>query len=64
NLEFYNLDSIFSELITYAHTGIGGRDASILALMRSAGIKKICTHDKAFKKIPNLEVIDPTELNL
>jgi uncharacterized protein len=46
-------------LAEYTHTGIGGRDASILATMKNLNIKKIITHDKAFKKIDFVEVIDP-----
>ncbi|MBI2672228.1 type II toxin-antitoxin system VapC family toxin [Candidatus Woesearchaeota archaeon] len=52
------LDSI-SSLVSYSHTGIGGRDASILATMKKLNIKKIITHDKDFKKIDFIEIIDP-----
>jgi uncharacterized protein len=52
------LDSI-EALAQYTHTGIGGRDASILTTMKKKKIKKIVTHDKAFKKIDFVEVIDP-----
>lgn len=46
-------------LAHYTHTGIGGRDATILATMKKLGITKLVTHDKAFKKIDFIEVIDP-----
>ncbi len=59
NLEFEDLDTIFSILCKYSHTGIGGRDATILSFLEINQIQKICTHDNAFKKIPNLEIIDP-----
>lgn len=59
NLEFEGLDTIFSILCKYSHTGIGGRDATILSFLEINQIQKICTHDNAFKKIPNLEIIDP-----
>lgn len=59
NLEFEDLDTIFSILCKYSHTGIGGRDATILSFLEINKIQKICTHDNAFKKIPNLEIIDP-----
>ena len=52
------LDSV-SYLSRYSHTGIGGRDASILATMKKSNIKKIITHDKDFKKIDFVEIIDP-----
>jgi uncharacterized protein len=54
--------SSFHELVKYTHTGIGGRDASILASMKRLGeIKTIITHDSAFKKISEIQVIDPVE---
>ncbi|HDZ16747.1 MAG TPA: PIN domain-containing protein [archaeon] len=59
NLEYNDLDSVFLELSNYTHTGIGGRDATILAFLKSNNITKFCTHDKSFKKIPDLEMIDP-----
>ncbi|MBU2559699.1 type II toxin-antitoxin system VapC family toxin [archaeon] len=37
---------------------IGGRDATILAMMQDFGVKRIMTHDKGFKGL-GLEVIDP-----
>lgn len=59
NLEFEDLDFIFSTLCKYSHTGIRGRDATILSFLEINQIQKICTHDNSFKKIPNLEIIDP-----
>jgi predicted nucleic acid-binding protein len=43
----------------YAKIGIGGRDSVILATMKATNTKRIATHDEVFKKIENLEVIDP-----
>jgi len=43
----------------YSHLGIGGRDATLLALMDGAGVKRIMTHDEALKKVEWLEAIDP-----
>jgi uncharacterized protein len=43
----------------FSQTGIGGRDATILAAMEVLGIKKLMTHDRAFKRIDTIEVIDP-----
>jgi predicted nucleic acid-binding protein len=52
------LDSV-EMLKRYSHLGVGGRDATILALMSRTGMKKIMTHDEALKKIDWLEAIDP-----
>jgi len=46
-------------LVRYAHLGIGGRNATILATMRKLGIDTIMTHDTAFKRIPDIKVVDP-----
>lgn len=42
----------------YSNVGIGGRDATILAMMKKRGIKKIITHDSAIKKVDFVEVVD------
>jgi len=52
------LDSV-KMLSEYNHTGIGGRDATILVTMKNSGIEKLVTHDNSFKKIDFIEVIDP-----
>jgi len=59
NLDFDDLDLIFSVLCKYSHTGIGGRDATILSFIENNQIKKFCTHDISFKRIPNIEILDP-----
>jgi len=46
-------------LAKFSQTGTGGRDATILAAMEELGIKKLMTHDRAFKRIDSIEVIDP-----
>lgn len=51
-------DSV-EKLAEYTHTGIGGRDATIVAAMKEEDIERIVTHDQAFKEIEELEVIDP-----
>ena len=48
-------------LSKYVQTGIGGRDAAILTTMGKLGVKRLVTHDRAFKKIDFIEVIDPVE---
>jgi predicted nucleic acid-binding protein len=52
------LDSI-EMLKKYSHLGIGGRDATILAMMNKASSKRIMTNDDALKRIEWLEVVDP-----
>ena len=37
---------------------MGGRDCLIIATVRLAGIQTIATHDRAFKKVEELTVID------
>ena len=59
NLDFEDLNSVFIEFSKYSHYGIGGRDATILAFLKSYSILKLCTHDKSFKNIPDLTIIDP-----
>lgn len=59
NLEFEELDRVFEVLSKFSHTGIGGRDATILSFMQDNNITQLCTHDKAFKKISDIEIIDP-----
>jgi predicted nucleic acid-binding protein len=63
-LVFEDLNPVFTELCKYTHTGIGGRDATILSFLNSNRITKICTHDKSFKKIQNLDIFDPIPENL
>lgn len=46
-------------LAKYSQTGIGGRDATILASMQELDIKRLMTHDRAFKRLDFIEVIDP-----
>ena len=52
------LDSV-EMLKRHSHLGVGGRDATILALMSRAGIKKIMTHDDSLKKVEWVDAIDP-----
>jgi len=43
----------------YSQAGIGGRDATILASMEELETRKLMTHDKAFKRLDFIEVVDP-----
>jgi predicted nucleic acid-binding protein len=52
------LDSV-EMLRRYSHLGVGGRDATILAMMSRAKLKTIMTHDEALKKVDWLEAVDP-----
>jgi predicted nucleic acid-binding protein len=48
-----------AKLCEFTHLGIGGRDASILATMEKEGIVSIMTHDQSFRRVPDIEVVDP-----
>ena len=54
------LDSV-EMLKRYSHLGVGGRDATVLALMSRSKIVRIMTHDEALKKVDWLEAIDPVK---
>jgi predicted nucleic acid-binding protein len=63
-LPFYSIDEeivdlTLTKLGEFTHLGIGGRDASIVATMSIEGISKLMTHDQAFKRVPEIDVIDP-----
>ena len=42
----------------HSDMGIGGRDAVVLATMVLHGVKRILTHDKDFRRIKGIRVID------
>jgi len=50
-------------LMDYAYTeGLGGRDATIIATLKSLSLRKILSHDDIFKRLAiqlGLEIIDP-----
>ncbi len=46
-------------LVEYADRGIGGRDSTILAAMKLSDVDTIMTHDRAFRRIPSIKVVDP-----
>jgi predicted nucleic acid-binding protein len=58
------LTETVENLVAYAYAeGLGGRDATIIAAMKSQNIKKIVSHDDIFRRLAKklgLEVIDPT----
>jgi uncharacterized protein len=63
-MEIMNFDQYLARrsvefLAKYSQTGIGGRDATILASMEELEIKKLMTHDRAFKRLDFIEIVDP-----
>ncbi len=46
----------------HSHLGVGGRDATVLALMSRARVKRIMTHDEALKRVDWLQAVDPVAL--
>ena len=50
--------SSISYLSTYPHSGLGSRDCVIIATMKEAGVNVLLTHDKAFKIVKSIRVID------
>ena len=59
NFNYSEMKKSVDLLSEYSYTGIGGRDATILASMKVKGITQLLTHDKAFRKIDFIEVVDP-----
>ncbi len=59
NLDLDIAELAFEQLIKYAKIGIGSRDSVILSTMKATGTKIIASHDEVFKKIEDLEVVDP-----
>ncbi len=53
------VDLTLTKLGEFTHLGIGGRDATILATMSIEGISELMTHDQAFNRVPEIDVIDP-----
>ena len=52
------LQSSIGFLSKYSISGLGGRDCVILATMKATGSKILLTHDKAFKKVNGIRIID------
>ena len=53
------------KLVEYAYTeGLGGRDATVIATLKSLNLKKIISHDDIFKRLATkleLQVTDPIQ---
>ena len=58
------LSSSIDKLAELWQKPIGGRDATIVAMMQDEGVNRIFTHDEGFKELEFLEVIDPIPENL
>jgi len=61
DFDYARLTTGVDQLARHAPQGIGGRDAAILATMREDGITTILTHDRAFRAVDEIEVVDPVE---
>jgi predicted nucleic acid-binding protein len=61
NFDQYLARKSIEYLARYSQTGIGGRDATILASMEELEINTLMTHDRAFKRLDFIEVIDPVD---
>lgn len=62
-MPFHSVDEETADLTPtrlgeFTHLGISGRDATILATMSIEGITSLMTHDQAFKRVPDLDVVD------
>lgn len=52
------LRSSVNLLSEYSRFGLGSRDCVILATMKEVGTKVLLTHDKAFKRVKDIRVVD------
>lgn len=62
DFDYSTMYNSVERLVEESETGIGGRDATILASMNDLDVDKLITHDKAFKEVEGIEVVDPVEL--
>ncbi len=59
DLDFSQSRDAIDWLAKYTHVGIGGRDATILSSMNQTKTKRLLTHDKAFARVAEIEMVDP-----
>ena len=52
------LQSSINFLSAYSPSGLGGRDCVILATMKAIGSKVLLTHDRAFRRVKGIKIID------
>jgi predicted nucleic acid-binding protein len=58
DLDAATADEALRVLASHSDAGIGGRDAVVLATMQLHGVKRILTHDRDFRRIKGIRVID------
>lgn len=58
-LDISTADKAMKVLARYGKVGIGGRDAVILATMQLHGVERILTHDRDFRKVKGIRIVDP-----
>ncbi len=58
DLDGFIADLAMRLLVEHAAEGIGERDGIILATMQANNVKRILTHDKAFKRLKGIKVTD------
>ncbi len=58
-LDTTTADEALRILGRHSEIGIGGRDAVVLATMQLHGVKRILTHDRDFRKVKGIRVVDP-----
>ena len=51
-----------SFLSVYDRMGLGSGDCAILATVKVAGSDTLMTHDKSFRKVKEIKIIDEIEL--
>jgi len=61
DFDYSLLDESVEALCEHTHTGIGGRDATVVATMENERIETLVTHDRAFTRIDDITVVDPVE---
>jgi predicted nucleic acid-binding protein len=64
DLDAATAEEALSILAKDSGKGIGGRDAVIVATMRMKGVKRILTHDKDFKRVAGIRVMDSIPPNI
>lgn len=52
------LESSINFLSVYSRFGLGSRDCVIVATMKAVGSTVLLTHDRAFKKVKGIKIID------
>ena len=57
-LDLATADKAVRLLARYGKAGVGGRDAVVLATMQLHEVKRILTHDRDFRKVKGITVID------